>query len=487
MDRRGTVSTSKAGFETGFGAITAPAVAPNGNSIVGSEVGQVVAVKPFLFAATEARWQYDTGAAITAKPAVADDGSVYVGNEDGDFYALNSDGSLRWQTSVGSPVLSSAAVDADRVYLSAGTRLYALNIATGDELWSLDLDGDLDEGSGPVIGAGRTLYVTRADSTLVAVRETDWLLPPSDLLATVGAGSLVVQWRDNSTGESGFGVQVCGVSGPCFAAGQTLEDDTQLTVQQVPVAEPLFVRVQALGLQTTTVTAGVSQAPAATASSDFVTSDVVYALPGAPLDSPVGLAAEAQSSTAISLTWSYAGNDRELLLGFQIYRAQNSGGPYALVGSAGASANGFLDTDLTPGTTYFYRVTAQTESDESDPAGPVNATTKVVTLARPTDLVIQTDEEQEPIVLNWLDNADDEGGYAVERRPEGVADYELLDLLPADSDRYTDTMALADGAFDYRVKAVAAQAESGYISGQAIYRTEREHPVFLPLVVSDPQ
>jgi hypothetical protein len=280
---------------------------------------------------------------------------------------------------------------------------------------------------------------------------------------------------------------VCGVSGPCFVAGQTLEDDTQLTVQQVPVAEPLFVRVQALGLQTTTVSAGVSQGPAAVAPSDFATSDVVYALPGAPIDSPTDLAANAQSSTAISLTWSYAGNDRELLLGFQVYRSQDAGGQYALVGSAGARASGFVDTDLAPDTTYFYQVTAQTESDESIPAGPANASTKAVTLPQPTDLVIQTDAQQEPIFLNWQDNADEEGGYAVERRPDGVADYELLDLLPADSERYTDTMALADGAFDYRVKAVAVQAESGYVSGQAIYNTEREHPVFLPLVVNDPQ
>ncbi len=56
------------------------------------------------------------------------------------------------------------------------------------------------------------------------------------------------------------------------------------------------------------------------------------------------------------------------------------------------------------------------------------------------------------VLLNWNDNATDETGYEIERK-EPSTDWQLLAQTSADTEAFTDTSALPNITYDYRVKA----------------------------------
>ena len=75
---------------------------------------------------------------------------------------------------------------------------------------------------------------------------------------------------------------------------------------------------------------------------------------------------------AVTLSWRAP---RPLPVGYRVYRATGRYQPYAIVGTVNApDINSFTDdTNLTPGTTYIYTVTAFDGQNESAPTAPVVA------------------------------------------------------------------------------------------------------------------
>ena len=129
---RGTV---KWVFPTGAAVHSSPAVV-DGTVYVGSRDGRLYA----LDAATGAkRWEYRTGSWVESSPAVVD-GSVYFGSQDGMLRALDAaSGALRWEFDADFGVDSSPAVAGGIVYFGADRGLFALDAATGEHRWSLDV------------------------------------------------------------------------------------------------------------------------------------------------------------------------------------------------------------------------------------------------------------------------------------------------------------------------------------------------------------
>ena len=87
---------------------------------------------------------------------------------------------------------------------------------------------------------------------------------------------------------------------------------------------------------------------------------------------PAGVTAEAKGPTEISLTWDMPAEAD--VKSFRLYRSTD--GTLFTQRAAGISANGYTDTGLTPGQTYFYYVTAlDTAGNESGHDEAVSATT----------------------------------------------------------------------------------------------------------------
>jgi hypothetical protein len=87
---------------------------------------------------------------------------------------------------------------------------------------------------------------------------------------------------------------------------------------------------------------------------------------------PTAPSATTFSKTEIDVAWSEAFNTET---GFIIERSPNGTNSWTQAGTVAANALVFYDSNLLPGTTYFYRVLAQNGTGLSEPSSVVSATT----------------------------------------------------------------------------------------------------------------
>lgn len=164
-------------FATGDKIFSSPALSDDGTIYFGSYDDRIYALHPD----GTKKWHYQTGGNVESSPVLAADRTVYVGSHDGNFYALNPEGGLKWTftathleggttetnywdtnstpttVEVPSPIGSTAAVGKDgTIYFgSYGGTFYALN-PDGTKKWDIRTGGQIF--SCPVIDAEGTLY-----------------------------------------------------------------------------------------------------------------------------------------------------------------------------------------------------------------------------------------------------------------------------------------------------------------------------------------
>lgn len=107
-----------------------------------------------------------------------------------------------------------------------------------------------------------------------------------------------------------------------------------------------------------TLSGTVTVAPQSTVVLDLVSTNDPAPVPSSPLV----LTASGNSTPAIALSWSAASGAET----YTIRRSTTQGGPYtALAAGTGLTATTFTDTDITPGTTYYYVVDAVNSNGSS--------------------------------------------------------------------------------------------------------------------------
>jgi outer membrane protein assembly factor BamB len=124
-----------------------------------TRIGRAVAP---VAATLRQKWSF-TGAWPGSSPAIAADGTLYFASaRNNAIYALNADGSQRWQTPVQGIGLTTPTIAADgTIYVGVRStspevgRLVALSSA-GAVKWSLELGADV---GAPIVAAGGTIYV----------------------------------------------------------------------------------------------------------------------------------------------------------------------------------------------------------------------------------------------------------------------------------------------------------------------------------------
>ncbi|MCH8528493.1 MAG: DUF2341 domain-containing protein [Kiritimatiellae bacterium] len=152
---------------------------------------------------------------------------------------------------------------------------------------------------------------------------------------------------------------------------------------------------------------------------------------------PASVAAEAQGSSQVRVTWEPVGDFME---NFTIERATGASGPWTEAGTTQAGTHSFTDTGLDPVTTYFYRVRAENQFWEGPFSAAVSAATEAVPGAEWTytmditldgyqgtsalenfPLLVRLDENQSG--FSFADFADAQGGDL--RFVNGAGDREL--------------------------------------------------------------
>ncbi len=130
---------------------------------------------------------------------------------------------------------------------------------------------------------------------------------------------------------------------------------------------------------------------------------------------PSDLDGYAEDSRVV-LTWTGATEDD--LLGYNVKRAEVSGGPYETVGTAVPETT-FNDTTVVNGTTYFYIVTSiDTTGNESDPSGEFEGTPQEgvdLTPPAPPQGIVAIGLDAS-VALSWDANTEDDlEGYTIKR------------------------------------------------------------------------
>jgi titin len=171
---------------------------------------------------------------------------------------------------------------------------------------------------------------------------------------------------------------------------------------------------------------------------------------------PSNLTATALSSSQIRLTWTDNSAEEKR---FYIERKEGASGTYYYLTYVYANTTTYTDYNLPPNTEYYYRVRAYGDGGYSPYSNGAGAAT--LPLNAPSNLTA-TVLSYSQIKLTWTDNSSDEQYFHIERKTGASGTYSYLTDVYANATTYTDTSALHNTEYYYRVRAYNGGGYSAY-------------------------
>jgi len=188
----------------------------------------------------------------------------------------------------------------------------------------------------------------------------------------------------------------------------------------------------------------------------FVNSAVIC--PVAAPSKPSGLTATVISKNEVSLNWIDNSTNEA---SFAIQRSLN-GSVWTEVGTVNENTTTYSNNGLNPATSYQYRVVARNAYGDSGPTKTSTAVTLPDVPAAPSNLIFKN-VSQTQVELNWLDNADNENGYIVQRSLDATNWSTIATLASPNVESYISTGLTAGTKYYYRVCAYNSGGNSEYM------------------------
>jgi carboxypeptidase T len=190
-------------------------------------------------------------------------------------------------------------------------------------------------------------------------------------------------------------------------------------------------------------------------------SAVTLALPPVPT-APTNLTATSISTSQINLAWT---DNADNETGFKVERCTGAGcADFAQIATLGANVSNYINTGLTPSTSYSYRVRATNITGDSSYSNTSSATTQTAstTPAAPTNLVA-TAFSRSQINLSWTDNANNETGFKIERcKGISCTNFTQIATVGANITTYSSTGLSSNSTYRFRVRAYNSAGNSIY-------------------------
>ena len=260
---------------------------------------------------------------------------------------------------------------------------------------------------------------------------------PSDLAAALQAGPQIsLAWTDNATDETGFVVERA-TDGVNFSVLANLGMDTISYVDST---------VQAGGTYDYRV-AAVNQGGASAYAGPV---SITIAGPQPPA-APDSLEAVLEDIPATDLVWADNSTDET---GFVIERATD-GLTFSVLANVGVDITTYVDTAVFGGITYTYRVAAVNANGTSGYSNTASVTVPpdATAPAAPANLTA-TNVTQTTLTLNWLDNANNETGFTIQRATDSSFTKNLVTFnVGVDVTSFNDSGLRRNTKYFYRIVA----------------------------------
>jgi len=192
------------------------------------------------------------------------------------------------------------------------------------------------------------------------------------------------------------------------------------------------------------------------------------------------------SARGVSLEWQDNSNNEAA---FEVERklvTTRLGGSFTTLATVGAGVTSYVDTDVTAGTQYVYRVRAVSDTAVSPYSNEASITAASLSIVNP-GLQIVPDTPQlsllptapanlsavpvstSEIKLNWIDQSSNENGFILQRKLDNT-DFVQIAVIPKDTTEYIDTGLQEKTIYTYRICAFNSFGSSVY-SNQATTQT----------------
>lgn len=185
---------------------------------------------------------------------------------------------------------------------------------------------------------------------------------------------------------------------------------------------------------------------------------------------PTNLRAEALGASKIRLTWVDNSVDE---LGFKIERKNPVTGEYEQISGMTSNVEEYIDINLTPGTSYTYRVASFTSKAQSAWSNEATATTYTEDVSPPIALIATFVPEDNHVLVKWTDPTISEKGGVLERKDGLTGNFLEIALFDVNTTRVIDEDIQPNTLYTYRAK---------YITDASFYTDySNEDTVFVPV------
>jgi Flp pilus assembly protein TadG len=281
--------------------------------------------------------------------------------------------------------------------------------------------------------AGKNTTYGAFSASLCATTFAPPVVAPSQPDALPEGMNIRVSWKDNSTNEDGFRIEMAPATNGEWTQVSSVGANVTTTFGSWEVAEhQACLRVIAYN----------SIGPSTPSTPDCTT------VP-AP---PTNLSAKALDAQSITLTWA---DNSAVEDGYKVSRAQ-AGGDWVDLGTVGTNVVSYRDATVTANTSYTYRVEAAKDGGYSVASNEVGAVLATTVPASPSGAWAyfegQTDYGASSyLALEWMDASSNEEGFRIEYSADTLTGWSLYSQTGPNVTSYQEKFFFAGPAGCFRI------------------------------------